>query len=394
MYINSSVDFEAVKEAIGISEFKQTQLLEIALTHPSRIYENINLTQEQKGLQEREYRRLAILGDSILNAVVIDYLHDHFPDLNQGALTKWKSDLVMRKKASEFARKLNLRELCLLGQGERARDESGQVELFAEMFEALFGAIYLEFERDFSRARDWLVERFIKKAVDDLLTDTQIEEEQLLEEDIMTLADKRLRQMKQQADALVAEDESLQQLLTWIHQKSRSADPCYEPAKVRAFYLALVRVLGFDFAKAFDDPTRLRAQARSFTFIFNRARGLALNLAFDFDPKNVLLCLLALDLEPRLKQAMQELEAELPDPDKEPERFDEWRKAKGPTWVEKLTTLIGYNLHFSEQQKDLLKKYYKANKSLVEYLNSGCQVSEAVRQEIKETLLLPVALIG
>ena len=383
------MNIEAVKKAISIPDFKQTQLLEIALTHPSRIYENSNLTTQQKDAQEREYRRLAILGDAILGAVVIDYLHQQYADLNEGKLTELKNNLVSQQKLSEFARELKLKQLCLLGRGVEQKDYSEE-RLFPEMFEALLGAIYLEFKRDFSRLRIWLVERFIEKTVDNLLTDTQFTEEQLSEDGAMMLADKRLRQMKQQADALVAKDETLQQLLTWVSQKALSVDSSYEPAKVRAFYLALIRVLGFDFAKAFDDPTRRRSFARSFTSVFDRSRGLALNLAFDFDPKNVLLCVLALDIEPKLKQAMQELEAELPDPDKEAEKFNEWRKTKGQAWVEKITGLIGYNLQFSEAQKDLLKEYYKANKSLVEELNSGCQVSKAVRQEIEETLLLPV----
>ncbi|MBW4543944.1 MAG: hypothetical protein KME25_05815 [Symplocastrum torsivum CPER-KK1] len=383
------MNIEAVKKAIGIPDFKQTQLLEIALTHPSRIYENSNLTTQQKDAQEREYRRLAILGDAILGAVVIDYLHQQYADLNEGKLTELKNNLVSQQKLSEFARELKLKQLCLLGRGVEQKDYSEE-RLFTEMFEALLGAIYLEFKRDFSRLRIWLVERFIQKTVNNLLTDTQFTEEQLSEDGAMMLANKRLRQMKQQADALVAKDETLQQLLTWVSQKALSVDSSYEPAKVRAFYLALIRVLGFDLAKAFDDPTRRRSFARSFTSVFDRSRGLALNLAFDFDPKNVLMCLLALDIEPRLKQAMEELEAELPDPDEEAERFDEWRKTKGQAWVEKITGLIGYNLQFNEAQKDLLKEYYKANKSLVEELNSGCQVSKAVRQEIEETLLLPV----
>ncbi len=387
-----SIDIEAVKKAIAIADFNQTKLLKIALTHPSRIYED-NLTQQEKNLQEREYRRLAILGDAIFGAVVIDYLHEQFPTLNQGEITNKKSKLVSRKKLSEFARKLKLRQLCLLGRSEIVNDESRQVDLFGEMFEALFGAIYLEFERDFSRTRNWLIERCIKKAVDELLPDTQFAEEQLQEEGVMTVADKQLRLMKQNADALVAEDEKLQQLLTWVNQKSLALASSYEPAKVRAFYLALIRVFYFDFAKAFDDPTLYRAKARSFTLIFNRARSLALNLAFDFDPKNVLLCLLTLNFEPQLKQAMQELEAELPDPDREPEKFDEWRKVQGQVWIEKLATLIGHNLQFGEQQKELLKEYYKANKLLVEYLNSGCDVSPAIREEIEKKLLLPMRLI-
>lgn len=182
------LDIEAVKKAIGIPDFKQTQLLEIALTHPSRIYENILLTQQQKALKEREYRRLAILGDSILGAVVIDYLHQRFSNLNQGEITNWKSHLVSRNQVSEFAQKFNLKQLCLLGRGEQWRDESGQVELFGEMFEALFGAIYLEFARDFSLARNWLVERFIEKAVNDLLTDTPITNNQFSEDTMQELS--------------------------------------------------------------------------------------------------------------------------------------------------------------------------------------------------------------
>lgn len=388
-----SIDIKAVKKAIGITDFNQTRLLEIALTHPSRIYENIDMTQEQKALKEREYRRLAILGDAMLGAVVIDYLDQQYPALNQGTLSELKSEIVSQETLAEFARELKLRQLCLLGQGVERKDYSEE-RLFTEMFEALLGAIYLECERDFSQFRKWLVKCFIEKTVDNLLPDTQITEEQLPEDGEMTLADKRLRQMKQQADALVAEDEILQQLLTWVNQKSLAVERSYEPAKVRAFYLALVRVLSFDFAKAFDDPTRRRSFARSFSSIFNRSRGLALNLAFDFDAKNVLLCLLALDLEPQLKQAMQELEVELPDPDKEPERFDQWRKGKAQAWVEKLTDLMGHNLQLGTQQKELLKEYYKANKSLVEYLNSVCDVTPAIREEIEEKLLLPMKLIG
>nr|WP_150111520.1 hypothetical protein [Oscillatoria nigro-viridis] len=52
---------------------------------------------------------------------------------------------------------------------------------------------------------------------------------------------------------------------------------------------------------------------------------------------------------------------------------------------------MGRVWQFSQQQKSLLKNYYDANKLLVDCLNSGCNVSPAVRQEIEETLLLPIA---
>ncbi len=231
------------------------------------------------------------MGDSILGTVVIEYLYDRLPAENQGTLTNWKSELVRRNKAYEFARKLKLRRLCKLGQGDKFRDESGQIQLLGEMFEALLGAIYLEFERDFSRARNWLVDRFIAGAVDDLLTDTPISEEQFLADDVQAIslmnsdeAAEQLWQMKQKADALVAENEEFQQLLSWVNEKAISVGGSYKPVKVRAFYFALVGFLGCAFARNFD-PTRNDRQVRNFPNSFNRAHDLALDLAFELNHK-------------------------------------------------------------------------------------------------------------
>ena len=156
-----SLDIETVKKAIGIPKLTRTDLLEIALTHPSKIYENCKLTQEQKALQEREYRRLAILGDAMFGAAVVDYLHQYFSKLNQGSITQWKSHIVSRQQAYEFARILKLRQLCELGWSEKWKHETMQQDLLGEMFEALLGAIYLEFLRDFYQLRNWLIKHFI-----------------------------------------------------------------------------------------------------------------------------------------------------------------------------------------------------------------------------------------
>ena len=396
------MSIETVKKAIHIPDFRKTELLEIALTHSSYIEENKNLKQLQKDQQKREWRRLALLGDSILGTVVIDYLYDRLPAENQGTLTNWKSELVRRTKAYEFARKLKLRQLCWLGKGEKTKDESEQIQLFGERFEALLGAIYLEFERDFSRARNWLVNHFIEDAVDDLLTDTPITDEQLPADNVQAVslmnsdeAADQLWQMKQQADALVAENEEFQQLLTWVNEKSLSVERSYKPAKVRAFYLTLIGTLGRAFVRNFD-PTRSKAedrnQARQFALSFNRAHDLALDLAFELNDKtdtgNILIPIFALDIEPRLKQVLQQLQAELPNPKEDKEKFEDWRQDKSQDWVEEIKDAIGHDLQFSEQQKELLKQYYKANKSLIDEIYKA-KVATEVREEILETLFLP-----
>lgn len=398
------LNIEAVKKQLGIPEFNRTDLLEIALTHPSKIYQNDNLNRQQKDQQEREYRRLAILGDAIFGAVVIDYLHQYFTNLNQGAITQWKSHLVSRNQCYEFAKTLKLRQLCQLGESEKRKDETEQQDLLGEMFEAILATIYLNFERDFSTTRDWLVENFIVNAVNQLKTKTSFTQEQSLEESLQAVsqmnsdeATELLRQ-KQKVDALVAEDEKLQQLLIWINKKCVSVEPAYKPIKVRAFYLALVRLLGLGLIRNFD-PTRGSASARQFAQSFDRARNIARDVALDVafkrnpntDPANVIVSIFTLDLEPELKLVLQKLQDELPDPKEEKERFEEWRQTNGRYWVEKITKLLGCDLQFSQQQKQLLKDYYNANLLLVEYLASNCNISQEVRQKIEDTLLLPIA---
>lgn len=71
----------------------------------------------------------------------------------------------------------------------------------------------------------------------------------------------------------------------------------------------------------------------------------------------------------------------------------------GQTWVAKLRTVmiqhrnIGHDWQFSNQQNKLLKQYSGANKFLAKCLNSGCNVTPAVREKIEDTLLLPIAEI-
>lgn len=45
--------------------------------------------------------------------------------------------------------------------------------------------------------------------------------------------------------------------------------------------------------------------------------------------------------------------------------------------------------HFSPEQQQVLQRYYDANQWLLDCLNSRCEVTDAVRQEIEAALLLP-----
>jgi hypothetical protein len=52
-----------------------------------------------------------------------------------------------------------------------------------------------------------------------------------------------------------------------------------------------------------------------------------------------------------------------------------------------------HNIHhpwqFTPEQQQVLQRYYDANQFLIDCLNSNCEVTAAIRQEIEATLLLP-----
>nr|WP_275994316.1 NACHT domain-containing NTPase [Argonema antarcticum] len=247
----------------------------------------------------------------------------------------------------------------------------------------------------------------------------------LLAADMMQPADKLMHLMKQRTDSLVANDEKLQQFLVWVSQKSLSINPTYKykPVAVRAFYLAIDRPpdKAFDLAYALDsslnsDLVNLRRISSE-----ERRRDPFFNRYYKFDPIRDLasdrdLVLVATDphislisylnralnytrnIELRCKLKL--LKQQLPDTDgRNSEIFKVWWQDHGQSWTAQLKAVmiehrnIGHDWQFSEYQKQLLKQYYDANKLLVDCLNSGCAVSREVRQEIEDTLLLPIAEI-
>jgi dsRNA-specific ribonuclease len=158
--IIKKVDVEAVKVAIGISDFRQTELLETALSHRCDRSPNEPLTE-----QEVNYKRLSLLGRAIFGAVVTDRLYREYPDLDCDAISTLKARLADNQKLSEFAQSLNLKELSWRVWSGQETDESDYNIFLAQTFEALLGAIYLEFDRDFFRAGNWLIQQSIEPTI-------------------------------------------------------------------------------------------------------------------------------------------------------------------------------------------------------------------------------------
>lgn len=84
--------------------------------------------------------RLEFLGDSILDAVVAEFVYTRFPNDDEGILTKIKSKLVSRKTLSMIAEEMNLRDIIRYQKGRTINLNT----LEGNAFEAIIGAIYLD----------------------------------------------------------------------------------------------------------------------------------------------------------------------------------------------------------------------------------------------------------
>ncbi|MFZ3070328.1 MAG: ribonuclease III [Anaerolineaceae bacterium] len=115
--------------------FNNHFLLTRALTHRSYINENRGILEDNE--------RLEFLGDAILNQVVAEWLYHHFPEKQEGFLTKLRSALVHTKQLADFAREIDLGSVLLLGKGEDLAGGRNRNAILCDAFEALIAAIYL-----------------------------------------------------------------------------------------------------------------------------------------------------------------------------------------------------------------------------------------------------------
>jgi ribonuclease-3 len=117
-------------------QFANLHLLVRALTHRSYVNENQNAVEDNE--------RLEFLGDAVLDFVVGAWVYNHFPEMQEGELTRMRSALVRTDTLAEFARQLGLGSALRLGRGELTSGGRERDNLLCATFEALIGAMYLD----------------------------------------------------------------------------------------------------------------------------------------------------------------------------------------------------------------------------------------------------------
>ncbi len=119
--------------------FADPALLQQALTHRSA--------------GGRNNERFEFLGDALLSVVVAEALFQRFPKADEGALTRARSQLVREPQLAELARRHQLGERLILGQGELKSGGFRRESILADAVEAIIGAIHLDAGFEVCRAR-------------------------------------------------------------------------------------------------------------------------------------------------------------------------------------------------------------------------------------------------
>lgn len=117
-------------------KFHNIKLLEQAFLHRSYLNEVKTYPESNE--------RLEFLGDSVLSLIISYYLYSLRPKDSEGELTNLRAHIVKTKSLSQAAKKMRLGEYLKLSKGEESSGGRENIQLLANTYEALLGAIYLD----------------------------------------------------------------------------------------------------------------------------------------------------------------------------------------------------------------------------------------------------------
>ncbi len=123
-------DISGLFDSIGYAP-KDRTVFETALTHSSCVGETNN-------------ERLEFLGDAVLELICSEMLFSSFPDMDEGMLSKLRSELVCEAALNEWAKSVELGSYIRIGKGEERSGGREKPSILSDAVEALIAAVYID----------------------------------------------------------------------------------------------------------------------------------------------------------------------------------------------------------------------------------------------------------
>ncbi len=149
-YIPNRQEFaSSLRKIIGFRTFN-LRIYEVAFIHRSASF---TLPDGQRINNER----LEFLGDSVLDAILSDYLFEKFPEANEGFMTKIRSRIVNRDILNQLAISMGLDKILV----SNVNSSSSTKNLYGDALEALIGALFLD--KGFKKTKTLFIKRVFNK---------------------------------------------------------------------------------------------------------------------------------------------------------------------------------------------------------------------------------------
>jgi len=113
--------------------------------------------------------QIEFVGDSLLGCVIALYLHERYPDQDEGFMTRLRTRLVNNKQLGELANKIEFHKWIILSRHvEEVCNGRHNLRILGSMLEAWIGAMYLDIAEEdvgkaFLRVKTWIVNLFEEK---------------------------------------------------------------------------------------------------------------------------------------------------------------------------------------------------------------------------------------
>lgn len=151
---------------------KNESLYILAFTHPS-----YNADAKTK---HHDYERLEYMGDAVLGFVTADLIYHYHPHMNQGLMSKLRSNIVRSASLAGYARSVDFAKYIRTGNSIQPEQINKSNKILEDVFEAVIGALYLDLgiEVTYQYIKSFVLEDIKKVKIEDL-TDpkTRLQEE-------------------------------------------------------------------------------------------------------------------------------------------------------------------------------------------------------------------------
>ena len=113
-------------------------------------------------LMKADNEQIEFVGDSLLGCIIALYLHERYPDQDEGFMTRLRTRLVNNKQLGELAKKIGFHKWIVLSKHvEEVCNGRYNLRILGSMLEAWIGAMYLDIcEKDpgkaFLRVKTWI----------------------------------------------------------------------------------------------------------------------------------------------------------------------------------------------------------------------------------------------